>query len=649
MRTTLALLLVSLLVPSLLFAQKSERQQLVDRYAKELKSRDVNTRVEAAEGLGDMEMAEAIEPLIGALSDRDPGVREAAANSLWRSSEVAKPAMAALRKALADTSPAVVIRAAGALIAMDEEPSTMADELRGVLQRGDELDRFMAARALIGIEPGDRVAGPILDYLRRNSPDPKNSGGDWSARHDNFDAAKKALRRLAETQDRKIIPPLSARLNEVYIAEPLLLALGDLRPRPDRWVETLLGTLNSSNGDVRETAVELLGKQTAAADVKAWAKPVSRMVTDKEKDVRDEAIRALSNARGLALDAIGPVVQAVRTESDAEVRARAAEAVGEIADEAFAVDTSVKAAAAKEALPALTAALDKDASVPVRDKAIRSIDKLQLDTATTIDILARAAVEQKDRNLRLTALQLLRNHGKEAASAEATITPLKKDPDELVRRLTDAALEGMKSDNYGSRGKVSTTAAVDPAARDKALEFLRERHYQFTEEAYFSAINDVELDIVKAFLDAGMSPNHRFARSNSNPAMRVLLEADEGCKASVRPTPADTKAILKLLLARGADPNLGDENANTPLMTAAQNCDAEVIKILLGSKANMNAKNGSGMTAFEFGLVFDADGAAALAAAGFRLSPDKVKMYREAYAKDPKKLALVAKATKVTK
>ena len=648
MRNTLALLLVSLLVPSLLFAQKSDRQKLVDRYAKELKSRDVNTRVEAAEGLGDMEMAEAIEPLIGALSDRDAGVREAAANALWRSSEVAQPAMPALRKALADSVPAVVIRAAGALISMDEEPSTMADELRGVLQRGDELDRFMAARALIGIESGDKLAGPIVDYLRRNSPDPKNSGGDWSARSNNFDAAKKALRGLAETQDRKIIPALSARLNEVYIAEPLLLALGDIRPRPDRWIETLLGTLNSSNGDVRETAVELLGKQTAAADVKAWAKPVSRMVTDKEKDVRDEAIRALSNARGLALDAIGPVVQAVRTESDAEVRERAAEAVGEIADHSFAVDTAVKAAAAKEALPALTAALDKDASVPVRDKAIRSIDKLELDTATTIDILARAAVEQKDRNLRLTALQLLRNHGKESAPAQATITPLKNDPDELVRRLTDAAIEAMKSDNYGSRN-VTTKTAVDPAARDKALEFLRERQYKFTEEAYFSSINDVELDIVKAFLDAGMSPNHRFARSNSNPAMRVLLEAQEGCNASVRPTPADTKAILKLLLARGADPNLGDENANTPLMAAAQHCDAEVVKILLGAKANMNARNGSGMTAFEFGLIFATDGAAALAAAGFRLSPDKVKMYREAYAKDAKKLALVAKATKVAK
>jgi len=646
MRSVFALLLVSVLLSPVVIAQKSERQKLVDRYAKELKSRDVNTRVEAAEGLGDMEMAEAIEPLVGALGDRDVSVREAAANALWRSSEVAKPAIPALRKALADPASAVVIRAAGALIAMDEEPSTMADELRGVLQRGDEVDRFLAARALIGIEPGDKLAAPIVDYLRRNAPDPK-AGGDWSARRDNFDMAKKALRTLAETQDRKIIPIFTARLNESqYITEPLLLALGDLRPRPDRWIETLLASSKSPNGDVREAAVELLGKQIAAADVKVWAKPVAALVSDKEKDVRDEAIRSLKNARGLALEAIGAVAQAVRAEPDAEVRARAAEAVGEIGDMSFALDTAVKAAAAKEALPILVAAVEKDASIEVRNKAMRAIDKLQLDDATVIDLLARVAVEQKDRNLRLDALQLLRNHGKEAAPAEARIAPLKKDPDELIRRLTDAAIEAMKSDRYGSRGAAKTTAAVDPAARDKALEFLREHQYKFTEEAYFSALNDVEPDIVKAFLDAGMSPNHRFANSYGNPAMRVLLEATEGCDPAVRPTAADTKTLLKLLLARGGDPNAADDRGNTPLMEAAQKCDAEVVKILLGAKANMNAKNASGMTAFEFGLVYQSDGAAALAAAGFRLSPDKVKIYREAYAKDAKRLALVNKAVK---
>lgn len=649
MRKFLAMLLVSLLFPTFLIAQTSERLKLVERYKKELKSRSAETRAEAAESLGDLEMAEAVEPLIGALSDKDASVREAAARGLWNSSEVAKAAIPALRKTLADEEPAVVMCAAGALIAMDEDASTMDEELRGVLRRGDEVDRFLAARALIGIEPGDKLAGPIVDYLRRNVPDPN----DWrnsSSRSNSFDMGKKALRKLAETNDRKAIPPLMARLQEnpTHLTEPILIALGDFKPRPDKWVETLLGLLNSPVPDVREAAVDLLGKQTAAADVKLWAKPVSRLVTDKEKEVRNDAIRALKNAKGLALDAIGPVIQAVRTETDADVREDAAEAVGEIGDAEFAIDTAVKAAAAKEALPILTAAVEKDPSIDVRTKALKSIDKLQLDASTAVDILARAAVEQKDRNLRLAALQLLNNRGKEAASAQAKIAPLMKDSDELIRRVTEAALEAMKSDRYESRN-VSTKAAVDPAARDKALEFLRENQYKFTEEAYFSALNEVEPEIVKAFLDAGMSPNHKFSRSYGNPAISVVLEADEACSAEVRPSPADGKAILKLLLARGGDANITDDRGMTPLMVAVQDCDPEVIKILLAAKANMNAKNITGMTAFEFGLYNVTDGAAALVAAGFRLSAEKVKLYNEAYAKDPKTLALVKKATKTAK
>src|SRR5205809_77396 len=102
-------------------------------------------------------------------------------------------------------------------------------------------------------------------------------------------------------------------------------------------------------------------RRTAATGPHAaiTSKPASRLVSDREKNVRDEAIRSLKEARGLALDAIGAVVQAVKSEPDAEVRARAAEAVGEIGDASFAVDTAVKAAAAKEALPVLTDAVEQ--------------------------------------------------------------------------------------------------------------------------------------------------------------------------------------------------------------------------------------------------------------------------------------------------
>ena len=60
----------------------------------------------------------------------------------------------------------------------------------------------------------------------------------------------------------------------------------------------------------------------------------------------------------------------------------------------------------------------------------------------------------------------------------------------------------------------------------------------------------------------------------------------------------------------------------------------------------MNAKNGSGLTAFEFALWNGNDGASAIAAAGYRLPPEKAKMYRESYAKKPKTLELIKLATK---
>jgi hypothetical protein len=146
-----------------------------------------------------------------------------------------------------------------------------------------------------------------------------------------------------------------------------------------------------------------------------------------------------------------------------------------------------------------------------------------------------------------------------------------------------------------------------------------------------------------------MSPNHQFAGSYGNPAMRVLLEADEACNAKLRPTPADAKATLRLLLARGGNPNLADDRGNTPLMRAVEGCDVEVIQILLAAKADMNAENISGSTAFEFGLYGMTDGALALTDAGFRLNAEKVRIYREAYAKDAKRLAMIQRATRTTK
>jgi HEAT repeat protein len=631
-------LALSLVVFAILFAD-SDQLKLVDRMTKQLKSRDVSERVDAAETLGKVGIPESIAPLAAALKDKEPRVRRAAASALWHASEIAKPAIPALRDALNDSESSVVMHAAGALIAMDVPEKELAEPLRGVLRDGDTTNRFLAARALTGIDPADQLAPPMLDYLRKESRDPRG---------DNFEMARKALRVLGKTNDRAMIAPLMVQLTKSpFIARPILEALGEFQPPPDRWIETLIGQLEVSDAHVRETAVELLGRRKSkAAEVKMWAVPVSRLCADSDPSVRNEAVRALQGAGGLALEGLDEVLHAVTADSDADIRARAAEAAGDMASAQFAIDTQLKIAAAKKALPVLTAAAEKDSSHEVRRNAVKALNQLQLDKETIVPLLARIAVAQKDtQDVRWSALLSLRNRGRDAAMAAETIRPLASDANPDVRKDAQAALDAFKSEYSGTKHVVQT-AASDPDKREKALAYLRDHQLELTEDAFYRALSDVDVEKVTAFLDAGMSPNVRFANMFGDPVLRAAIEGPDSCQPGVRPTSADTKSIVKLLLARGADPKGADDRGNTALMDAAQKCDAEVVKMLLKAGADMNAKNKQGMTAFEFGMWNASDGAAALVAAGYRLPAEKAKTYREAYKSNAKVVALIEKATK---
>ena len=151
------------------------------------------------------------------------------------------------------------------------------------------------------------------------------------------------------------------------------------------------------------------------------------------------------------------------------------------------------------------------------------------------------------------------------------------------------------------------------------------------------------MPLVQGFLDAGMSPNASV--SDLGPPIRAMLFGTEACAPNERPTRPETKAVVKLLLERGADINAADARGNSALAEAAsKGCDRELIRMLIKAGAKINAKNGSGLTPFEMGLYSGHDGLDEFIAAGYRLPPDKVKLYLDGYKDRPAAIAMVKKA-----
>jgi hypothetical protein len=70
------------------------------------------------------------------------------------------------------------------------------------------------------------------------------------------------------------------------------------------------------------------------------------------------------------------------------------------------------------------------------------------------------------------------------------------------------------------------------------------------------------------------------------------------------------------------------------------------MKLLIGAGAKVGATNKMGLSAFEMGLFYGHDGLEELIAGGYRLPPDKAKLYETTYAQKPTVLGLVRKAAK---
>lgn len=412
-----------------------------------------------------------------------------------------------------------------------------------------------------------------------------NTSGTGDNRH-NLELVEKALERLVKTQDRSVIDPLWQALVETRTSNvQLMKALGHARPQPDGWTRTLLRQLENPDPKVRTEALTQLGRVKAEKEVALWVPRAGDALRDPESRVRSEALWVLGNQGGLAAGEVERIAALANDES-AGIRRSVARSLGEIGDVKQPIPAATKARVTQVARPILEAA-QQDADKDVREEAKYALRKLGADDGKSVS---------------------------PSVHATAPVTA-----------------------NPGSA-----------AGESQALALLRARKVEFDEGSWYRALAEVEVNLVHAFLEAGMSPTAGVA--GMGPPMRVMLFHGKACNPSVRPTPGATKAIVQMLLDRGADIHAADANGNNALTEAAsKGCDRELIRMLIKAGARIDVGNSSGLSPFEMGLWMGHDGLDELIAAGYRLPPDKVKLYLDGYKDRPAAIAMVRKAAAAPK
>lgn len=141
----------------------------------------------------------------------------------------------------------------------------------------------------------------------------------------------------------------------------------------------------------------------------------------------------------------------------------------------------------------------------------------------------------------------------------------------LHRAITSNDLEGAKA---------LMAAGADPNGHGKA-------GHSAVHLAAFSA----NLDTLEFILSHGGQPDNQNALTGATPLVLAILSYD------------DHRQKLKRLLDAGADPNIADNNGDTPLHTAARTNAGDIIIELLEAGASPLARNSRDMTfqSFYFG------------------------------------------------
>jgi hypothetical protein len=533
-------------------------------------------QIEAAGQLGVAFAPQVTPVLANLLAHPDPVIRLAAAEKLWEFAAQQADAFAAaepaLRQALADADAAVAMNAAGALAAMDVPARDLADARRRVLDDGRARGyvAFLAARGLVGIDPAPPLLPYLLEYYFNVIEEEARGGSD-----DNVEIAEKALTALCNTQDRGLIAPLLAALDETPPATAFLLErLAPFKPKPDGWTARLLRYTASPYPDIRDSAWDLLGDELDPGSLDLWAPVATRALADPEQ--REDALAALADAAGRTSHGLGDVAALARNSAAGEeAQVRAIEVLADAADTSDSDGVASVHAAARKQWESVCSPLLGTRPVDVWFKACRSNHHYIIaDDRERAVKLGEWLSANPNADAKIEFLQNIESLWDKGVGAIDATRAAMAHADPAVAKAAEAAMNRIRPAWREADARGARPAATAPAAGQIALEKARGADGA----GLFAAISSGQLARVKALVKASNVnlPVH-YPQVEGTPPTPINVAVNY---CGIPQAEAGLKAIVEYLISLGADPDVSTHDGSNLLDRAKYSCSPEVMTAL---------------------------------------------------------------------
>lgn len=593
---------VASLVALALLAALPARADFASRFLAEQRERNLRQleegkpleRVKAAESLGAPEAARIVPVLSRALADADPTVRLAVANALWdlaqKNADAFLPAKPALQGALADADAGVAMHAAGALAALKVPAAELAPARKRVLAEGGGTPyvRFLAARGLIGLEPGPGLFTAMLPYLDQAALAARRT----SAGRNNLQLARSAFERLAETQDRALIGLMEDELRRANPGVPVVLrALARFKPSPDAFTDTLLAATGSRDPDTVAAAWDLLGFRDDAESLAKWVPRAAGLLATAER--RDMALSALSRVAGRTPAGLAEIAAlAANAGASESQRSRALEVLGDATD-ARGHNRSPEAARAAFALwmPLCDPVLSSTKPGAAFERCLRPVAFAWANRKDEARQVAKWLAANGDADAKIQFLRKLESLWSDAFDAEAPVRAELAHADPRVKAAAESTLDRIRPAwrEAGARAerlaKGTQPAAGPGAAGDGSRPAPKAVAVPGKPGAdgaalYAAVVKGDVAQVRKLVTAANVAQPVRFPQMQATPPVPLVIALNH-CGLPQVP-PAKLAEIVAYLVSLGADPDGKDAQGDNVMDRAKYTCPPEVMKALAG-------------------------------------------------------------------